>query len=575
MARGPWAVQKNEILARPGPARPIYNARPGPLPRHVVLAQPGMDKAQRPIWILKNPRATLYPTHMAKPSLWSPRRPSPIATHERSSLPGCHCRLSCAVTVSSLPFTVVSSLPCRCLRPSSVVAASLLLYASFASSFPSLLRPTACSSTQAWHDVPPRWAAWMTIPTYQHPPTVPALAPLLSPHLLGPSGDVRTSCHSPFPMAADAVPHPQPINLEFRASLFSIFAANSVFPHIKLASSPQSISFLLPPSPNPHPRPHNPSPRRPSSIHSQESHETVDPSTSSVSLRWTPAADLGGTTANYLPHRPDLYFHVLAPPWLQHVVAARYSTRNWEAEALLRWKSTVNDQASGCLYSWSKHTSPCNWTAVACTTTVPHGSDVIATCARVDSSSSLFASSPPKGISYWSPSPVSGDGFRTPEAPLKRVRGWRQGRGNGYGVHDEIHDNISGVSHPVSPRGILTTHSSWLYPTGNGGTAWPRRRSSRISPPNDGMASPPPRLPISPLDGRRGPPHLLHGCAPAVLHRLCRERISPFCLLQGRELAGMPGAAAMLLRLQCVVPQDLNATGFTLMTRGRDANLAC
>uniref|UniRef100_K3YQ93 non-specific serine/threonine protein kinase n=1 Tax=Setaria italica TaxID=4555 RepID=K3YQ93_SETIT len=46
-----------------------------------------------------------------------------------------------------------------------------------------------------------------------------------------------------------------------------------------------------------------------------------------------------------------------------------------EAEALLRWKSTFGDDSgpSSCLKSWSKHISPCNWTGVACGTTVPHG----------------------------------------------------------------------------------------------------------------------------------------------------------------------------------------------------------
>ncbi|CAN6231246.1 unnamed protein product [Urochloa humidicola] len=47
-----------------------------------------------------------------------------------------------------------------------------------------------------------------------------------------------------------------------------------------------------------------------------------------------------------------------------------------EAEALLRWKSSISDEAdlSGCFKSWSKHISPCNWTGVACiNTTVPHG----------------------------------------------------------------------------------------------------------------------------------------------------------------------------------------------------------
>lgn len=46
-----------------------------------------------------------------------------------------------------------------------------------------------------------------------------------------------------------------------------------------------------------------------------------------------------------------------------------------EAEALLRWKSNFDDVsgASGCLKSWSKHISPCNWTGVSCITTVPHG----------------------------------------------------------------------------------------------------------------------------------------------------------------------------------------------------------
>ncbi|CAL5022623.1 unnamed protein product [Urochloa decumbens] len=46
-----------------------------------------------------------------------------------------------------------------------------------------------------------------------------------------------------------------------------------------------------------------------------------------------------------------------------------------EAEALLRWKSSISDEAgpSGCLKSWSKHISPCNWTGVACINTVPQG----------------------------------------------------------------------------------------------------------------------------------------------------------------------------------------------------------
>ncbi|XP_062218842.1 probable leucine-rich repeat receptor-like protein kinase At1g35710 [Phragmites australis] len=45
-----------------------------------------------------------------------------------------------------------------------------------------------------------------------------------------------------------------------------------------------------------------------------------------------------------------------------------------EAEALLRWKSSLDDSGtSGCLRSWSKGTSPCNWTGVACSIAVPRG----------------------------------------------------------------------------------------------------------------------------------------------------------------------------------------------------------
>ncbi|KAK1692258.1 hypothetical protein QYE76_008955 [Lolium multiflorum] len=44
-----------------------------------------------------------------------------------------------------------------------------------------------------------------------------------------------------------------------------------------------------------------------------------------------------------------------------------------QAEALLKWKSGLLEGGSSCLDSWTKETSPCNWTGVDCSTTGPRG----------------------------------------------------------------------------------------------------------------------------------------------------------------------------------------------------------
>ncbi|RLN08648.1 hypothetical protein C2845_PM11G16530 [Panicum miliaceum] len=65
---------------------------------------------------------------------------------------------------------------------------------------------------------------------------------------------------------------------------------------------------------------------------------------------------------------------LLALPNLLPCANSTASQLDQQADMLLRWKSSLNYPMSfGCLETWSNHTSPCNWTGVTCSATVPHG----------------------------------------------------------------------------------------------------------------------------------------------------------------------------------------------------------
>jgi hypothetical protein len=66
----------------------------------------------------------------------------------------------------------------------------------------------------------------------------------------------------------------------------------------------------------------------------------------------------------------QLLLLLLASPSLSCASNSTQSTLDRQAEALLQWKASLN---TGSLDSWRKGTSPCNWTGVTCSTTVPRG----------------------------------------------------------------------------------------------------------------------------------------------------------------------------------------------------------
>lgn len=43
-----------------------------------------------------------------------------------------------------------------------------------------------------------------------------------------------------------------------------------------------------------------------------------------------------------------------------------------QADTLLRRKSSLNSFSYGCLHTWSKRSSPCDWIGVTCSAMVPH-----------------------------------------------------------------------------------------------------------------------------------------------------------------------------------------------------------
>lgn len=71
----------------------------------------------------------------------------------------------------------------------------------------------------------------------------------------------------------------------------------------------------------------------------------------------------------------ELLLLLLALPRLFCASNFTQSPLDREAEALLQWRSSVGDGWPYDLESWKKGTSPCNWTGVTCSTTMPHGRD--------------------------------------------------------------------------------------------------------------------------------------------------------------------------------------------------------
>uniref|UniRef100_A0ACD5TYS5 Uncharacterized protein n=1 Tax=Avena sativa TaxID=4498 RepID=A0ACD5TYS5_AVESA len=70
----------------------------------------------------------------------------------------------------------------------------------------------------------------------------------------------------------------------------------------------------------------------------------------------------------------ELLLFLLALPRLCCASNSTQSTLDRQADALLRWRSSLDD-GSNDLDSWRKGTSPCNWTGVTCSNARPRGRD--------------------------------------------------------------------------------------------------------------------------------------------------------------------------------------------------------
>ncbi|XBJ22239.1 hypothetical protein VPH35_000663 [Triticum aestivum] len=68
----------------------------------------------------------------------------------------------------------------------------------------------------------------------------------------------------------------------------------------------------------------------------------------------------------------ELLLLLLALPRLSCASYSMYLSLDREAEALLQWKSSLTI-SSHDIDSWTKGTSPCNWTGIACSNAVPRG----------------------------------------------------------------------------------------------------------------------------------------------------------------------------------------------------------